>query len=244
MGILDEIKRMRQEGRNEQEISQILQQEGISAQEIDNALSQTQIKEAIVSPLPEPNLPMELPVPEPDYQTNEDALQSSLMSSPEMEQAPQETPLPAAPQPFPEENISQPYPESYPEAQYPQQDYGYDYQQYAQAPQQSVSADTITEIAEQVVSEKLSKIRNQLEKTSDLKTTVEARVAAIDDRLQRIEKIIDRLQLSILQKIGDYVNDVSDLRKELFETQKSFKALSPKQDKVRHMHSKHLQHKR
>ena len=40
-----------------------------------------------------------------------------------------------------------------------------------------------------------------------------------------MEKIIDRLQLSILQKVGDYLTNVEDIKKELAETQKSFKSM-------------------
>jgi UDP-glucose 4-epimerase len=53
----------------------------------------------------------------------------------------------------------------------------------------------------------------------------------IDERLSRIEKIIDRLQLSILQRVGEYVTNVEDIKKELVETQKSFKSLSDKKSK-------------
>ena len=50
MAALDEIKKMRREGRSDIEISQNLKQRGISQQEISNAFSQSQIKEAVIAP--------------------------------------------------------------------------------------------------------------------------------------------------------------------------------------------------
>lgn len=112
--------------------------------------------------------------------------------------------------------------------QYPQeQQYQQDYSSYSP----SFSADTISEIAEQVISEKITVIRDSIEKIIDYKTSSEAKLSALDERLQRIEKIIDRLQLSILQKVGESITNIEDLKKELIETQKSFKAVSSSHEK-------------
>jgi len=112
---------------------------------------------------------------------------------------------------------SQEYPEyqqQYPQEQYQQQSGG-------------ISSDTITEIAEQVVSEKFATIKKDMEKIIDLKTTTETKLSYLDSRLKKIEAIIDRLNLSIMQKVGDYMTNIDDIKKELIETQKSFKALAP-----------------
>lgn len=114
---------------------------------------------------------------------------------------------------------------------------GYDqygaYPQY-QSYQEAMSSDVISEIAEQVVSEKLSNLHDQLEKSVDLKTVFETKLSSLDERLKRIEHIIDRVQLSLLQKMGDYAADVGDVKKELEETQKSFKSLLPKSHRKHH----------
>ena len=91
----------------------------------------------------------------------------------------------------------------------------------------SISPDTITEISEQVVAEKLAPLRKDIEKILDLKTTMETKMEYLDERLKRIEKIIDRLQLSIMQKVGEYITNIDDIKKEITETQKSFKAMAP-----------------
>lgn len=99
-----------------------------------------------------------------------------------------------------------------------------DYAQY-QPYQQGLSSDTITEISEQIVDEKIQSIKSQMEKVIDFKNTVESKIEYIDERLKRIERIIDRLQLSVLQKVGDYITNVEDIKRELQETQKSFGSL-------------------
>ncbi|MDO8508875.1 MAG: hypothetical protein Q7S27_04290 [Nanoarchaeota archaeon] len=239
MGVIEEIGKMRQLGKSEQEIAQLLQQRGISDQEISNLVSQSQIKEAVMASVPTP-----LPAPEqemPPQQYNQEEYRTPYFgarpATEELgtsgEQYPQQSPsIPAQTQEeYSQEQFSQNQqeytqdqypssPQNYPE-QEPQSNYDYN-QQYAS----SISSDTITEIAEQIVEEKISRLRNNIEKTIDLKTTLDAKLFNLNERLQRIEKIIDRLQLSILQKVGEYVVNVSDLKKELIETQKSFKSIS------------------
>lgn len=94
-----------------------------------------------------------------------------------------------------------------------------------------MSSDTMTEIAEQVVAERFTKIKDILEEVIDFKATTEAKTSSLQERLKRIEDTIDRLQLSILQKVGEYVTNTEDIKKELVETQKSFKSLLDKTPK-------------
>jgi chromosome segregation ATPase len=110
------------------------------------------------------------------------------------------------------------------------QDQAYNGQQYSSY---SPSTDTITEISEQVVSEKLSRIKGDIEKLLDLKSTIDTKIDFLDQRLKRIEATIDKLQLAILQKVGEYVNNVQDLKTNLDETQKSFKSLLDKKQPVK-----------
>lgn len=114
------------------------------------------------------------------------------------------------------------------------QDYGQTEQQYGgeyagdyQPYQEAISSDIVTEVAEQVVSERLAGLQERLEKAIDFRTTADARLTALEDRLVRIEQIMDRLQMSLLQRMGEYVQDVRDVKQELQETQKTFKALVP-----------------
>lgn len=223
MALLTEIKRMQNEGRTEQEIINSLKQQGVSPREIVEALGQSKIKEAVgepeqyASPAPQ-EVPQESSMPVPG---------TDVMPMPSEEIQP--TPAMAqefAPQQTAQMEQSTQY--QYPQAQQAQQQYP-EYQQYPQQ-QGGISPDTITEISEQVVSEKLSPLRKDIEKVLDLKTTVDSKLEYMDERLKRIEKIIDRLNLSIMQKVGDYMSNIDDIKKELIETQKSFKSLVPALD--------------
>ena len=95
------------------------------------------------------------------------------------------------------------------------------YQQYSP----SINIETISEIAEQVVIEKISIVKNKIEKLAESQNLLESNLLNIDERLKRMEKIIDRLQLSILQKVGESITNIEDLKNEMMETQKTFKSL-------------------
>ena len=101
-------------------------------------------------------------------------------------------------------------------------------QAYPQQQYSSMSSDTVSEIAEEVVAEKFFNIKKELEKVIEFRTAVQAKMEYLDERLKRIEKIIERLQLSVLQKVGDYMTNVEDIQKELDEVQKTFKAVQKK----------------
>lgn len=159
-------------------------------------------------------------------QPAEEEMQESL-SGPNQDEAPPETPQPGQEQDYSYagNNQSGYTQEGYQE--YPTQE------QYAQTDQysQGLSTDTITEISEQVVSEKFAQIKEDLEKILDVKTTIDSKLEFLDQRLKKIESIIDKLQLSVLQKVGEYVNNVQSLKTEVIETQKSFKSLLDKKVK-------------
>lgn len=213
MGIIEDIKRMQLEGKSEQEITSALQSRGFPSSSVQEALSQSRIKDAVTaSPDPSNNA---------SFESSDDlvkaraqslnAMEPSLLN-PAQSSAVATAPLPTYAQEYNPQEYGQPQEQQY------QQEYA------AYAP---TSADTISEIAEQVVAEKLYSLRQNLEKTLDLKNSIETRMSYLDERLKKIEKIIDRLQLSILQKVGEHMSSVDDLKNELIETQKSFKSLLP-----------------
>jgi len=215
MSTIEEIKQMRMQGQTEQEISQNLRQMGLSESEIASSLSQAQIKEAVSDQFQRQQVP---PIPPQIENYNMQTTQS--YQTPSTQEYEEMSPS----------MMSQEQPQE--EYQYPTEftDNAQTYQnQYQYQPyQSSISPDTMTEIAEQVMAEKISPITNKIERVIDMKTTFESRIEAVSERLKRIEKIIDRLQLSLLQKVGEYVTDVSDLKKELIQTQNSFKAVQKK----------------
>jgi len=213
MGVLEDIKIMQQEGRPSDEIRTFLEQRGISGEEADRYIAQANIKGAVVADnVPSPSFDNSgFSKTQEDYTSSGAAQQDYEEMQPSMLVPQQET-----------QEIGEQYSGEYPA--YQQQNY-YEQAQY-QPYQEAISSDVITAIAEQVVDERLSFLNEKLEKAVDFKTTAETKISNLSERLVRIEQILDKLQIALLQKVGEYVQDVADIKKELVETQKSFKTIS------------------
>ncbi|HVY01261.1 MAG TPA: hypothetical protein VHA12_00665 [Candidatus Nanoarchaeia archaeon] len=209
MGTVEEVAFMKREGRSDAEIASNLRKKGLPEQEITSAISQTKIKEAVAAPSAEEAHTQEY---------GEEQMSPSLMSPGAQYQS-----APVEEQPQQEAAVEQQ--SAYPEYQSYAQTGSYDQQQYASG---NIGAEVITEIADQVVAEKLSPILGAMDKILDMKSNTEAQLRYLDERLKRIEKIIDRLQLSVLQRVGEYVSNVEEIKQEMQETQKTFKALVDK----------------
>jgi len=122
-----------------------------------------------------------------------------------------------------------PMPMQYQTYEQPQQEYSY-YQ-----PQQSgVSPETITDIAEQIVSEKISALKKNIGNISDFKSIADSKISNIDERLKKIEKTIENLQMSILNKVSGNLQSIEDIKSEMSMMQESFsKAINPIVDRQR-----------
>jgi DNA-binding FrmR family transcriptional regulator len=208
MGTLEEVKRMQQEGKSDREIISVLQQQRTSMDEIQEALAQSKIKQAVSN--------------EFEYSQNYQEAPADIQMTRQVQQNPGMEPSLLG-----SENSEQPQEESHETQQNPaQQIYQDAYPEYSSyGSSSSFSADTISEIAEQAVVEKLSSIRNKMDSILDTKTILDSKISSLDERLKRLEKMIDRIQLSVLQRVGEYVSNVEDIKREMVETQKSFKSL-------------------
>lgn len=230
MEILEYMKKMQQEGRSEQEMSALLQQSGFSAHEISDALAQTKIKQAVsesadykmTTSFSSQNQELQQSMMNQSQQPPEPNAEQQNQNSQQQPQYAQEQSQYAQQSPAQEQPMQQQ--EQYSQ-QMPMQEYTPQQPQYESYQQYGASSDTMSEIAEQVVAERMSVLKNKIESILELKNSVDIRLSSLNDRLLRIEKIIDRLQLSILQKVGEYVTNVEDIKKEMQETQKSFKSL-------------------
>ena len=250
MTTLEEVKSMQNQGIVEEQIVQALREKGRSYREIADALAQSRIKAAVEQPLePEagnyypdtqstegmqqsimtlPPAPIQTPQQQEPYQDNSPII-------PQYQEQPLPVPMPQSesqPQQYPQSQFSPQTQEQYPSSAYDTS------QQYSQS--SSISQDIVSEIADQIVTEKFSEIKKHLEKVIDFRTSIDSKVESIDDRLKRIEKVIDTLQSSVLRKVGDYVTNVQDLKSELIETQKTFAKLLP-EHKKRHLPQHHTQ---
>lgn len=196
MTTLEDVKSFQRQGMSDDQIVERMREQGISYREISDTIAQSKIKAAV------------------EQQDNPDTQMTESLPTPEAPPSPQQPYYAQAPE-YQQQQQQQEY-----QVPSPGSEYTYDYSQ--QTPQGQVSADLISEIAEQIVAEKMSDVRRHLEKTLDLKTTMEARIEYLDERLKKIERSIDTLQTSVLKKVGDYMTNVQDIKTELIETQKTF----------------------
>lgn len=128
------------------------------------------------------------------------------------------------------------YPAPEYEAQYPPQEYSENY-----APQQqdyesyapSYDSDIMIEIAEQVFAEKIKKIQKHVDESEEFKTLTRIKIDDIAERLKRIETTIDKLQITILEKVGSYGKNLESTKKEMEMMQDSFRKIinTPQKEK-------------
>lgn len=115
----------------------------------------------------------------------------------------------------------------------PQEQYQEYYQPQQQTqeyyPQQSgASTETITEIAEQIMAEKLIEVKKVINSMVEFKSVMDAKVTGLDERLKRIESIISNLQASIIGKIGGFGKGIEEIKEEMTMMQDSFsKMINP-----------------
>lgn len=139
--------------------------------------------------------------------SNNDEMQPSIMQQNEEYAPPQQEAY--APQ------QSQEYPAQYP-GYYPQEA---NYGEYSPG---TTSTDTIIEVAEQVLAEKLQKILKPLKDLTEFKSLSEDKIINLDERLKRIEKTIDSIEMQIIGKVSSYGDTLSGIKKEMSMMQDSF----------------------
>ena len=215
MTTLDQVKQLRSQGMNDSQIAQQLKEQGINPLEVSQTIEQAKIKAAIS---PEQAAP-----PQQTKRTQQYAEQPTQGLTPDMQPS-----ITEAQQPMPTNQGIQPQEQQQQapsEQEYYQegQEYYPEYQQY----QTESGIDTSTEIAEQITDEKIAKLKKEIGNITTLRTTTERNFQNLSERLKRIEDIIDRLQATILGKIGSYGQSVSDIKKEMSLMQNSFSKALP-----------------
>ncbi len=209
MAILEQVIRMKNQGISDGDIINELSQQGVSPREINDALKQAQIKYAISNT---------------DGEGEE--MQPSIMPEEEVP-SPGQTYTPRVPIPeqyAPQEESYQP--QEYQE-QYPQQEQYYQPGEYEQVPA-GIDTDTIMEIADQIFSDRIKKIQKQTDTVTEVSALMQTKVENVSERLKKMETIIDRLQIAILEKVGSYGKNLEGIKKEMSMMQDSFsKMISP-----------------
>jgi hypothetical protein len=247
MGTLELVMQLKKQGVSDQEITRNLQQQGLSPVEIETTLQQASIKGAVSQ------ISGDVPTMQQQYSPQEfdySGMQPSLLDSMQGQQgAQEEIPQPGQQSSAPQEQYNQGYyqpqtQEYSQDVQGNQQDYAAQGQEYYQAYEsQGFDSGTITEIAEQVVQDKTNEFKLQISDLNEFKAILKAQVEHMDLRLQRMEQVIDKLQISILDKVGNYVGGIDTMKKEMEMMQDSFgKVISDKENmnKLRSIAHKHI----
>ena len=205
MATLDKIMQMQQEGKSENEIMATMQQEGVSPSEVNDGLNQAKVKNAVSPPeqqvpqMPAPMTPEIYPAEQQGMQPQEIPQQGMQpQEMPQQGMQPQEMPQ----EQQPEEDYYTPQPQAYSDQNYYPQAGGYE-------------TDTISEIAEQVATEKLEDYKSKVGDVLSFKSETQTRVNDIDDRLKRIESSIDKLQQAVIGKIGEFGESNAMIHKDL-----------------------------
>lgn len=130
------------------------------------------------------------------------------------------------------QDTEQGYQESYaqqPEQQQTQQQYDQQYsgqQQYQDPNQQQqyyypdqgqsqMSIETITEIVDRIISEKLKDLNQRVKPVIDFKNKAEEDINELKERIKRIETTIDNLQRSVIGKVGEFGQSTALIHKDL-----------------------------
>ena len=246
MSVLDQVMDMRSRGIADKDIIRSLQDQGIMPSEITDALSKAQIKSAVSdmgdggSNVDSGNFSSQMTAGmqpsilgsegEPDRLPTEgninDAdltppIPSGYAGKPNMpmymtKEIPGSNQGEQQEMYQPQESYYQPQPQyQYQQPDYAQQGYGY-------TPAAGMDTDTMIEVAEQVFSEKNRPIQKKVDDMAEFRTLAQANIDYISERLKKIEMIIDKLQVSILEKVGNYGYSVDAIRKEMGMMQDSF----------------------
>jgi hypothetical protein len=200
MGILEQVINMKKQGIPDEQIINGLSQQGISPMEINNALKQAEIKNAVAG-----------------YSEQDEEMQPSIMPRGEAPiQDPREYEQEQAYQPpeYNQENYA-------PQTQEPQY-YSPESTSYPEYSSSGMNTDTMMEIADQVFSEKMKKPQKIIEATSEATIMLQNKIENLSDRLKKIETVIDKLQIAILEKVGSYGKNLEGIKKEMSMMQDSF----------------------
>ena len=204
---------LKAKGLSNSQIIEILQRDGYKTYQIFDALSQAELKSA--SPISAEQKPA-YPQPNPATQS----VTPSIMESPQ----PGSSPIPE----FMGENISGPSANA---QLVPQPDQEFKAQTETEVPVVGEPTDAITEkieeITEAIIDEKWNEFIVNVNKIIAWKERTEARMTALEKRMDDLKASVDQLQKAIAEKIGEYDKHVTDVGVEIKAMEKVFQKVLP-----------------
>jgi hypothetical protein len=252
MATVDTVRQMQTQGYKDSEIINSLQQQGISPREINDALNQSRIKNAVSDNSSEnsqnnafsstqeidgmqgmqPSLSTQ-EAPQQDYGENQEYNQNYSQEDYGNQYDQQDYS-----QGYPQGPI-QPTTQEYSDNMPPQtssQDYGYGNYEDPYSAYGTQGTDMMTETINQMINEKMDKTNKTISSLIEFKSLLTNKVEKIDERLKDVEKIINKLQMSLIRKANEQEQNITDIKNEMQHMQTSFgKIVNPLTDTVRDM---------
>ncbi len=210
MATLEKVLELKKSGTPESEIITKLKSEGISPMEINDAINQSKIKEAVSG----------------EQEDSTKGMVPSIMEGEEENPAAEEETYTPSPPPSNEETY-QDYSsqENQRTGEYnPQEEYYEEEppQNYSPGNETGMGSETMIEISEQVFSEKIKKIEEELRTLKEFKTLASPNLEDLSERIKRIEKNFDKMQIAILERVGSFGKNIDSLQKEVNMVEDSF----------------------
>lgn len=231
MALLERINFLRQQGLNDTQIVTTLKQEGNSFNDINEAFSQEKIKAAIYSDTQNNNSEMQQSIMPNNQELPSISTSSDQVSSTAPMQADTGyNPSNAQYQAYMQEQQSAPIQENY------SNNPNYNSSEYGQETyySQGLDVETVREIAKQEIEEALRLLGQSVENLSKSKNEMVYQIKNLDERINKIESIIQEIQSAIIHKMGEYGEAIQGISQEVKATQDSFsKMINPLLDKDR-----------
>ena len=212
MTVLEKVLELKKEGIPEIETIAKLKNEGISPMEINDAINQSKIKEAVSG----------------EQENSTKGMVPSIMEQGE-EKTKEETYTPSPAQSSEENYQDYAYQENQETENYPPQSEEYyeeDPQGVSQEEGIEIDSETMIEVAEQVFSEKIKKIEEDLRNLKEFKIIASPNLKDLEERIKRIEKNFDKMQIAILERVGSFGRNVNSLKKEIGMVEDSFEKMN------------------
>ena len=205
MGTLDDVQQMKREGIADEEIVGKMQEQGLSPKEINDAIEKSKISGTVsqIEDAEEMQPSITKQNPNIGSQTQEISEEETYAPQPQQEGY------------LPQQENYQPQQEGYlPQEMYPEEG------NYPAVGEDETSS--MIEIAEQIFSEKIKKIKKQVENTTEFKILAQKEINNTAKRLKKIENVINKLQTEIMEKIDSYYTGLENTKKEMTMIQDSF----------------------
>ncbi|MBS3099785.1 hypothetical protein J4463_01040 [Candidatus Pacearchaeota archaeon] len=184
-------------------------------------------------------------IPQEQYPPQQEQYEQYTAQPQQQAYPPQQMPQQQEPQYWnqqPEQYAPQTIPQTAEYGQYEQNNgqYGTEYGAgYSQA-----STETISEVANQLIEEKTSKMSKSVKDVSEFKIMASAQLEKLNSRLEKIESIIDSLQASLIRKASEQEQNIGDIKTEMRQMQDGFrKVINPLIDGAREVQTKSTRRK-